>query len=74
MYVCQFGTCGSGPGQLHYPTGLVINNNLLYAVDEDNHCVFTSCGEKGNQFNGPRGITTGKEGYLYFDNNRLVMY
>ena len=83
MYVSQFDTCGSGPGQLHYPTGLEIA--IYYVVDGDNHCVFVFTtdgqfvrdkGNKKDQFNGPRGITAGKEDYLFYDfnNNRLVMY
>ena len=62
-YISQFDgacMCGSGPGQLQSPTGLVINNNLLYVAERDNHCVsiFTtdgqfvsSYGEFGNKMN-----------------------
>ena len=87
--ISQFGTHGSGPGQLQYPTGLVINNNLLYVAQGGNYSVsiFTTdgqfvsrVGEKGNkkdQFNRPCGIALDNEGYLYIcdcSNNRLVMY
>ena len=88
-YISQFGTRGSGPGQLKCPTGLVINNNLLYVAEWGIHrvSIFTtdgqfvsSFGERGNkkdQFDGPCGIALDNEGYLYicdYSNNRLVMY
>ena len=71
----QFGTRGSGPGQLSYPLGIVINdNNLMYIAELDNHCmsIFTTDGQfvqyfKGqtssvSQFNYRYGITIDREG------------
>ena len=87
-FITRFGSSGSAPGQLHYPTSLTINDNLVY-VSDGNHRVsvfdtkgtFLHCfGKRGSgerEFNEPQGITTDTLGNLYvsdFVNNRLVVY
>ena len=79
-FVAQFGSKGSGPGQLMYPHGITIDTGgtgLVYVSEWGNHhvSVFTSdgvfvssFGRKGSnigQFNGPTGLTFDKEGFLY---------
>ena len=40
IFLFQFGTMGSGPGQLSYPLGIVIDDNsLMYIAELDNHCI-----------------------------------
>ena len=82
----QFGTPGSGEGQLSNPFGLVILDEVLYVVDSGNHRVqkFTLTGEylgqfgtngsNEGQFNSPFGICTdGRGRVLVADyNNRRV--
>uniref|UniRef100_A0A1X7TLB1 SMP-30/Gluconolactonase/LRE-like region domain-containing protein n=1 Tax=Amphimedon queenslandica TaxID=400682 RepID=A0A1X7TLB1_AMPQE len=78
--VVQFGTKGSGPGQLKHPFGITIDTaatGLVYVSEEGNHriSVFTSdgvfvssFGSKGsniNQFNKPTGLAFDKDGLLY---------
>ena len=78
IFLSQFDTKGSGPGQLSYPLGIVIDDNsLMYITELDNHCIsiFTTDGQfvqyfRGQhssvvQFNYPYGITFNREGYLY---------
>ena len=85
--ISQFGSQGSGPGEIYLPEGLAVNNNFLYIGEYGNHCVsvFTtdgkfvcSFGAEGNdRLNGPRGISMDSDGYLYvcdYRNNRLVLY
>uniref|UniRef100_A0A1X7U1E7 Uncharacterized protein n=3 Tax=Amphimedon queenslandica TaxID=400682 RepID=A0A1X7U1E7_AMPQE len=79
--VVQFGTKGSGPGQLKHPFGITIDTaatGLVYVSEEGNHriSVFTSdgvfvssFGSKGsniNQFNKPTGLAFDKDGLLQF--------
>ena len=88
-YITRFGSKGSAPSQLLYPSSLTINNNLVYVSEWDNHCVsvfdtkgtFLHCfGKRGSgegEFKSPYGITTDTFGNLYvsdFGNNRLVVY
>ena len=88
-FITRFGSKGSAPGQLDYPSSLTINNNLVYVSEFDNDHVsvfdtkgtFLYCfGNKGSgegEFNNPRGIRTDTFGNLYvsdFLNNRLVVY
>ena len=86
-FVAQFGTKGSGPGQLSFPFGITVGTtDLLYITEWGNHrvSIFTSegqfvrsFGERGDKeghFNGPIGITFNREGVLYvcdYDNDRL---
>ena len=79
-FLCQFGTKGSGPGQLNKPTGITIDTaatGLVYVSEWGNHriSVFTSDGvfdrfgeEDSNigQFYAPYGITFDKEGFCLF--------
>ena len=79
-FVDQFGTKGSGPGQLDMPCGITIdteNTGLVYVSEYGNHRVsvftgdglfVTSFGSKGrnvDQFNGPVGLSFDKDGFLY---------
>ena len=88
-HITRFGSYGSAPGQLFFPSSLTINNNLVYVSEYGNDRVsvfdtkgtFLHCfGKRGSgegEFNGPRGITTDTFGNLYVSdlgNNRLVVY
>ena len=87
-YITRFGSKGSAPGQLHYPSSLTINNNLVYVSEYCNNGVsvfdtkgtFLHCfGKRGRgegDFYGPRGITKDTFGNLYVSDtyNRLVVY
>ena len=79
-FVGQFGTKGSGPGQLNKPLGITIDTaatGLVYVSEEGNDriSVFTSdgvfvssFGSKGSdidQFNNPKGLTFNDYGFLY---------
>ena len=79
-FVAQFGSKGSGPGQLNCPYGITIDTagtGLVYVSEYNNHrvSVFTSdgvfvssFGRKGSnidQFNRPEALTFNKEGLLY---------
>ena len=87
-FLAQFGSKGSGPGQLCNPTEIAVDNGLVYVSEYSNSriSVFTSdgvfvrsFGGKGkgnNQFNNPRGMTY-KDGFLYVcdrGNGRIVIY
>ena len=88
-YIKRFGSIGSAPGQLYFPSSLTINNNLVYVSEWANsrvsvfdtkgtflHC-FGKRGRGERKFDRPYGITTDKFGNLYvsdFGNNRLVVY
>jgi YD repeat-containing protein len=74
---CKAGIVGSGPGQLHEPSGLAINaNGDVWVVDEANDRVvefsatgqylseFGSEGSGNGQLNSPQGIAI-SEGELY---------
>ena len=89
QYIKRFGYRGSAPGQLSWPTSLIINNNLVYVTEEGNHRVsifdtngtFIHCfgkeGRKSGEFTVPCGITTDTLGNLYVSdtgNNRIVVY
>uniref|UniRef100_A0A1X7SZQ4 SMP-30/Gluconolactonase/LRE-like region domain-containing protein n=1 Tax=Amphimedon queenslandica TaxID=400682 RepID=A0A1X7SZQ4_AMPQE len=78
-YVSQFGSKGSGPGQLTSPAGITVDTTgLVYVSEHGNHrvSIFTSdglflCsfGERGGgekQFNAPNfGITFDQDHFLY---------
>ena len=79
-FVAQFGSKGSGPGQLIWPWGITIDTagtGLVYVSERDNHrvSVFTSdgvfvssfgrYGSNIDQFDSPLGLTINKEGLLY---------
>ena len=79
-FVGQFGTYGSGPGQLTQPAGIAIDTaatGLVYVSEWGNHriSVFTSdgvfvsrFGSKGSnidQFICPSGLAFNKDGFLY---------
>ena len=89
QYVTRFGSEGSAPGQLTYPTSLTINNGLVYVTENDInrvsifdtngtflHC-FGKTGSGEGEFNGPVGIAIDTLGNLYVsdsNNNRIVVY
>ena len=88
-YITRFGSKGSAPGQLYFPSSLTINNNLVYVSEYGNHRVsvfdtkgtflhcFGTYGSGEGEFDTPRGITTDTFGNLYVSdsyNNRLVVY
>ena len=88
-FITRFGSKGSAPGQLYFPSSLTINDNLVYVSEFGNDRVsvfdtkgtFLHCfGKRGSgegEFYSPRGITTDIFNNLYvsdFDNNRLVVY
>ena len=88
QYITRFGSPGSAPGQLYYPSSLTINNNLVYVGELGNHRVsildtngtFIHCfGERGSgegEFNNPYGITTDTFGNLFVSdtfNDRIVV-
>ena len=88
-YITRFGSRGSAPGQLLFPSSLTINNNLVYVIEEGNNRVsvfdkkgtFLHCfgkRESGEgEFDRPCGITTDTFGNLYVSdsgNNRIVVY
>uniref|UniRef100_A0A1X7SNH5 6-bladed beta-propeller n=1 Tax=Amphimedon queenslandica TaxID=400682 RepID=A0A1X7SNH5_AMPQE len=79
-FVGQFGTEGSGPGQLNWPTGIAIDaavTGLVYVSERGNHriSVFTSdgafvrkFGSEGrsiDQFYNPYGLAFDKDGLLH---------
>ena len=83
----QFGTKGSGDGQLSNPQGLVIVGEVLYVVEYNNHRVqkFTLTGEylgqfgtngsNEGQFSCPCGICTdGRGRVLVADYNNHIGY
>ena len=89
QYITRFGSQGSAPGQLSYPSSLTINNNLVYVSELGYHRVsifdtngnFIHCfGKEGSgegEFNSPYGITTDTFGNLYVSdtrNNRIVVF
>ena len=88
-YITRFGSKGSAPGQLYFPSSLTINNNLVYVSEYGNDRVsvfdtkgtFLYCfGKRGSgegEFQSPHGITTDTFGNLYVSdsyNDRLVVY
>ena len=88
QYITRFGSYGSAPGQLSFPSSLTINNNLVYVSEEGNNRVsifdtngnFIHCfgkeGREEGEFLVPRDITTDKFGNLYVSdtrNNRIVV-
>ena len=88
-FLSSIGTYGSGLGQLAFPRGIAIVNNLLYVGEEANDrisvfstdgkftCCFGSRGTTKDEFRYPCGITIDNEGCLYicdYLNNRLVVY
>ena len=88
QYVTRFGSCGSAPGQLSYPSSLTIDNNLVYVSEAGNNRVsifdtngnFIHCfGKEGSgegEFIDSYGITTDTFGNLYVSdtlNNRIVV-
>ena len=88
QYITRFGSEGSAPGQLYYPSSLIVHNSLVYVCEEGSnrvsvfdtkgthlHCSGKRGSGKG-EFNSPSGITTDTNGNLYVsdsDNNRIVM-
>ena len=89
QFIRRFGSKGSSPGQLHGPSSLTINNNLVYVCEWYNDRVsvfdtkgtFLHCFGKGGsgkrEFDGPFGITTDTKGNLYVSdtsNNRLAIF
>ena len=89
QYIKTFGYKGSAPGQLSWPTSLIINNNLVYVTDNNNYRVsifdtngtFIHCfgkeGRKSGEFISPWGITTDTLGNLFVSdtfNHRIVVY
>ena len=87
-YITRFGSKGSAPGQLDFPSSLTVNNNLVYVSECGNNRVsvfdakgtFLHCFGKrgsGEEFYGPYGITTDTFDNLYvsdFLNGRIVVY
>ena len=88
-YIARFGSEGTAPGQLSWPTSLTINNNIVYVTEYDNNRVstfntngtFLHCfGKKGckiGELHRPQGITMDTLGHLYVSdskNNRIVAY
>ena len=80
-YITRFGSYGSAPGQLHCPSSLTINNNLVYVSELGNYrvSVFDTKGTFLHCFYGSYGtcITTDTFGNLYVSgtwNNRLVVF
>ena len=83
-YNTQFGSKGSAPGQLRYPTYLTVSNNILYVSDIGNgrvtiydtngrylHCIGNGILDR------PYGIAIDTLGNLYvcdYDNNRIVVF
>ena len=80
LWLAQFGSYGSGLGQLNWPRGITIDTagtGLVYVSEEGNNrvSVFTSdgvfvssFGRKGSnidQFNYPFGLRFDKKGFLY---------
>ena len=89
QFITRFGSEGSAPGQLHNPSSLAINNNLVYVSEYNSHRVsvfdtegtFLYCfGKRGSgkgEFYRPFGITTDTKGNLYVSdtsNNRLAIF
>uniref|UniRef100_A0A1X7TBM1 6-bladed beta-propeller n=1 Tax=Amphimedon queenslandica TaxID=400682 RepID=A0A1X7TBM1_AMPQE len=78
-FVGQFGTKGSGPGQLDRPIGITIDTGAtgLVYVSDCNHCIsvftsdgvfvskFGSEGRNIDQFNYPYDLKFDKDGFLY---------
>ena len=84
-----FGSHGSAPGQLSFPSSLTISNNLVYVTEYSNNRVsifdtngnFIHCfGKEGSgegEFDRPYSITTDTFGNLYVsdtNNDRIVVY
>ena len=89
QFITRFGSRGSAPGQLSFPSSLTINNNLVYVTEEDNNRVsifdtngnFIHCFGKQGSGEGellePRGIATDTFGNLYVNdtnNDRIVVF
>ena len=89
QFITRFGSEGSAPGQLYFPSSLTINNDLVYVSEWADHRVsvfdtkgtFLHCfgkrGSREGEFDSPYGITTDTFGNLYvsdFGNYRLVVY
>jgi DNA-binding beta-propeller fold protein YncE len=86
----QWGTAGSGHGELHGPAGLAFDqDDNLYVVDSRNHRVqvftkhgkvMSSWGTQGSdpgQFNTPWGLTIDAQGAIYvadWKNNRVQKF
>jgi DNA-binding beta-propeller fold protein YncE len=77
-YITQWGTYGSGDGQLFYPWGIAVDGSgNVYVTDYDNHRIqkFTSDGDYitqwgtygsgDGQFWGPSGIAVDASGNVY---------
>ena len=88
QYITRFVSYGSDPGQLSFPSSLIINNNLVYVTELVNNRVsifdtngnFIHCfGKEGSgegEFIEPHGITIDTFGNLYISdtyNNRIVV-
>ena len=78
----QFGSNGSGDGQLDYPSSIAIDKqDIIYITESKNHRVsvfktdgtflttFGSRGSKSGQFTYPHGIAVDKDGYIYVSDN-----
>ena len=84
-YITRFGSKGTAPGELNYPTSLAISNNLVYVSERGTHRVsifdiegtFLHCFGSRGVLNEPRGIVMDRSGKLYvsdFENNRIVLF
>ena len=38
-YLFQFGSQGSGNGQLNSPLGILVHDGKIYVSDDSNHCI-----------------------------------
>ena len=85
----QFGSQGSGDGQLLHPIGLTIVGEVLYVTEYGNHRVqkltltgeylgqFGSYGSSEGQFSNPYGICTDGRGHVLvadYGNNRVQVF
>ena len=88
QYISTFSSHGSNPGQIKYPTSIIIDNNLLYvselgnnriSIFDTNGCFIHCFGKSGSgegEFSGPFGITVDSLGNLYVSdpgNNGIVV-
>ena len=89
-YLGQFGSFGSGPGQLNTPWGIGLDkdgnvfvadwrNDRIQKFDRDGNFLmkFGSSGNGDGELNRPSGIAVDKEGIIYvtdFKNDRLQVF
>ena len=86
-YITRIGSGGSASNQLRSPSSIVINNNILYIAEWNNHRVSiyntkghflqSFDGTSEREFSSPEGLAIDKLGNLYVSdtyNDRIIVY